>query len=68
MKKRQKIEFSDLKHLLFGGIGGTTLSPLTENFRAQNPFSGSVFFLTAPLKVSIIIAKIFLKTATCSCQ
>ena len=43
MKKRQKIEFSDLKHLLFGGIGGTTLSPLTENFRAQNPFSGRFF-------------------------
>ena len=40
MKKRQKIEFLDLKNLLFGGIflsgiGGDTPPPLTDNHCAQ---------------------------------
>ena len=39
-EKRQKMEFSDLKYLLFSriflsGIGGYTPSPLTENHPAQ---------------------------------
>ena len=41
-EKRQKIEFLDLKNLLFSGIflsgmGGTPLPPLTENHPAQKP-------------------------------
>ena len=42
MKKRQKMEFLDLKSLLFcgiflSGIGGYPLPPLTENHSAQKP-------------------------------
>ena len=42
-KKRQKIEFSSLKYLLFsgiflGGIGGP-LPPLTDNHPAQKPLA-----------------------------
>ena len=41
-EKRQKIEFSDLKNLLFSGIflsgiGGYPPPPLTENHPAQKP-------------------------------
>ena len=44
MKKRQKIEFSNLKYLLFsgiflGGIGGYPPPPLTENHPAQKPLA-----------------------------
>ena len=43
-KERQKIEFLDLKYLLFSGIslaeyGGSALLPLTENHPAQNPLA-----------------------------
>ena len=43
-EKRQKIEFFDLKYLLFSGIilsgiGGTPLPPLTENHPAQKPLA-----------------------------
>ena len=42
--QRQKIEFLDLKYLLFSGIslaeyGGSALLPLTENHPAQNPLA-----------------------------
>ena len=44
MKKRQKIEFSDLKYLLFSriflsGIGGAPPPPLTEKHPAQKPLA-----------------------------
>ena len=38
-EKRQKIEFSNLKYLLFSGIGGTPLSSLTDNHPAQKPLA-----------------------------
>ena len=43
-QKRQKIEFLDLKNLLFSGIflsgiGGTPIPPLTENHPAQKPLA-----------------------------
>ena len=43
-EKRQKIEFLDLKNLLFSGIflsriGGYPLSPLTDNQPDQKPFA-----------------------------
>ena len=43
-EKRQKIEFSDLKSLLFrgnflSGIGGYPPPPLTENHPAQKPLA-----------------------------
>ena len=43
-KKRQKIEFLDLKYLLFSGIflsgiGGYPPPPLTENHPAQKPLA-----------------------------
>ena len=43
--KRQKIEFWDLKYLLFSGIllsgiGRYLLPPLTENHPAQKPLAG----------------------------
>ena len=43
-EKRQKMEFLDLKYLLFSGIflsgiGGTPLPPLTENYPAQKPLA-----------------------------
>ena len=43
-KKRQTLEFSDLKHLLFSGIflsgiGEYPLPPLTENHPAQKPLA-----------------------------
>ena len=42
-EKRQKMEFSDLKYLLFSGILfsaiGGSLPPLTENHPAQKPFA-----------------------------
>ena len=38
MKKRQKIEFYDLKNGIFlSGIGGYPPPPLTENHPAQKP-------------------------------
>ena len=36
--KRQKMELSDLKYLLFSGIGGTP-PPLTENHLAHKPLT-----------------------------
>ena len=46
-EKRQKIEFSNLKYLLFSGIflsgiGGYPPPPLTENHPAQKTLSGKV--------------------------
>ena len=43
-KKRQEIEFSDLKYLLFSGIflsenGGYPPPPFTENHPAQKPIA-----------------------------
>ena len=43
-EKKQKIEFSNLKYLLFSGIflsgiGGYPPSPLTENHLAQKPLA-----------------------------
>ena len=43
-EKRQKIEFSNLKYLLFSGIflsgiGGYPPPPLTENHPAQKPLA-----------------------------
>ena len=38
-EKRQKIEFLDLKNLLFSGIGGYPPPPLTENHLAQKPLA-----------------------------
>ena len=43
-EKRQEMDFLDLKYLLFrgiflSGIGGTPLSPLTENHTAQKPIA-----------------------------
>ena len=43
-QKRQKMEFSDLKYLLFSGIfpsgiGGYPPPPLTENHPAQKPLA-----------------------------
>ena len=43
-EKRQKIEFLDIKYLLFSGIflsrmGGTPLPPLTENHPAPKPLA-----------------------------
>ena len=43
-EKRKKIEFSDIKHLLFYGIflsgmGVTPLPPLTKNHPAQKPLA-----------------------------
>ena len=43
-KKRQTLEFSDLKHVLFSGIflsgiGEYPLPPLTENHPAQKPLA-----------------------------
>ena len=43
-EKRQQIEFSNLKYLLFSGvflseIGGTPLPPLTDNHPAQKPLA-----------------------------
>ena len=43
-EKRQTMEFSDLKHLLFSGIflsgiGGYPPPPLTENHPAQKPLA-----------------------------
>ena len=41
MKKRQKIEFSNLKYLFFSGIflSGTPLPPLTKSHPAQKPLA-----------------------------
>ena len=44
MKKRQKIEFSDLKDCFLvefslAELGGTPLPPLTENHPAQKPLA-----------------------------
>ena len=41
-EKRQKMEFLDLKYLLFSGIGGCPPPPLTENHPAQKTLSGKV--------------------------
>ena len=38
-EKRQKMEFSDPKYLLFGEIGGYPPPPLTENHPAQKPLT-----------------------------
>ena len=38
-EKMQKIEFSNLKYLLFSGIGGYPLPPLTDNHTAQKPLA-----------------------------
>ena len=38
-EKTQKIEFSNLKYLLFSGIGGYPPPPLTENHPAQKPLT-----------------------------
>ena len=55
--KRKKIDFFDLKNLLFSGIflsgmGGTPLPPLTENHPAQKP---KVVFESFPYYVDSII-------------
>ena len=39
MKTGKKMEFSDLKYLLFSGIGGYPLPPLMENHPAQKPLA-----------------------------
>ena len=53
-EKRQKMEFLDLKYLLFNGIsltelGGTPLPPLTENHPAQKPLAERVGYPHPPL-------------------
>ena len=58
MKKRQKIEFSNLKYLLFSGIllsriGGYPLPPLTGNHPAQKPLAEMGGTPTPPLTEKI---------------
>ena len=37
--KRQKMQFGDIKYLLFSGIGGYPPPSLTENHPAQKPLA-----------------------------
>ena len=69
-EKKQKMEFSDLKYLLFrgifpSGIGGYPPPPLTKNHPAQKPLAEMGGYPPSTDKIRLVVFASFRKVQFC---